>query len=469
MNVNDRNMLFLKGEINRDDLWPKCVEYENNSANFRFKFGLDELPKEPGIILIRGPRQYGKSTWLELSLRDTLEDFGKGTGFFLNGDYILSPEQFEQELLNLESLFSSKAKVRRIFIDEITSVPNWEKVLKRLIDSGHLKNILIVTTGSNALDLRRGSERLPGRKGKLNRTEYRFVGVSYKDFYIQYKREIGEDIPFIYLLSGGSPLALKELWQFEKIPDYFVELIRDWITGELVKSGRNRLFLQSLMNQIFKFGCSPVGFNKISKECGFANNTVSQGYIEQLSDLMSVLPSYQFNYEKKVPELRKPCKFHFINLAVAIAFSEHYVRSIHDFHQLPNEIKAKWLEWGIAQELYRRRCVKGQNPEEIYFWKSEKNEVDFLIDNDVFIEVKLGKVNPSEFSWFPKVFPNKKLLIVCTERFETSFCKGVTLSDFLLADGLPHPYPGMTDDLNEFNNLTEFGNVTAAKINQEGK
>lgn len=66
MDVNTRNQLFAKGEIDRSDLWPKITEYEEQARTFRFAFGLDNLPEEAGIILIRGPRQYGKSTWLEL-------------------------------------------------------------------------------------------------------------------------------------------------------------------------------------------------------------------------------------------------------------------------------------------------------------------------------------------------------------------------------------------------------------------
>jgi predicted AAA+ superfamily ATPase len=47
---------------------------------------------------------------------------------------------------------------------------HWEKSIKRLIDAGELNRVLLVTTGSKATDLRRGFEKLPGRKGKLSRS-----------------------------------------------------------------------------------------------------------------------------------------------------------------------------------------------------------------------------------------------------------------------------------------------------------
>ncbi len=41
MDVNNRNILFSKGEIDRDDLWPKITEYRDQPCTFRFSFGLD--------------------------------------------------------------------------------------------------------------------------------------------------------------------------------------------------------------------------------------------------------------------------------------------------------------------------------------------------------------------------------------------------------------------------------------------
>src|SRR5262249_20475800 len=129
MDVNTRNLLFSKGEIAREDLWPKVTEYQEQPCTFRFNFGLDELPTEPGSILIRGPPHFGKSTWLELELLQTLEEFGAASAYFLNGDDITDADELEARVLEVISLFSPKAAVRRLFIDEISAVPNWERAL----------------------------------------------------------------------------------------------------------------------------------------------------------------------------------------------------------------------------------------------------------------------------------------------------------------------------------------------------
>ena len=132
-------------------------------------------------MMIRGPRQYGKSTWLEQQVADTITEFGAGTALYLNGDEITDHTELINEIRVLIELFNPSAKVKRLFIDEITAIDDWQKAIKRLADAGELKNILLVTTGSKAADLRRGIERLPGRKGKLDRTNYIFTPISYSE------------------------------------------------------------------------------------------------------------------------------------------------------------------------------------------------------------------------------------------------------------------------------------------------
>ena len=103
MDVNARNDCLARGEIARDDMWPHIVEYEARPRTFRFSFGLDELPEAPGVILIRGPRQYGKSTWLELALRDTIEAYGAGSAYILNGDELTDAADLERHIRGPDS------------------------------------------------------------------------------------------------------------------------------------------------------------------------------------------------------------------------------------------------------------------------------------------------------------------------------------------------------------------------------
>ncbi|MBS0612627.1 MAG: ATP-binding protein, partial [Proteobacteria bacterium] len=278
------------------------------------------------------------------------------------------------------------------------------------------------------------------------------TGVSYKDFHAQFHDELGENAWKAYLLSGGSPIAAMEIRQRERIPEYFFEIIRDWVIGELVRSGRSRQFLLALMRTLFVQGGSRTGYLKLARESGLANNTIAAEYIEQLSDLLAVVPSHQWDADKRVPLQRRPAKFHFVNLAVALAFSPNRMAHVSDFEALAPQERAKWIEWLVAQELFRRQCIAGaEDPEALWYWASKQHEIDFVDVHENLYEVKAGRSGPLDFVWFAKTLPKRKLLVIGGGEFQSSAVKGITIEQFLLADGFPHPYPGQVDDPDIYN------------------
>jgi len=233
MDIQTLNKLLAEGEIDTPGLFPHLEKLRQASYIFDHDFGLNTLPTISGILLIRGPRQYGKSTWLEQAVYKTIREFGAGSAFYLNGDMIPDRNALEKAIQDLITAFPKLASIRRIFIDEITAIPHWELSLKRMSDQGLFNTVLIVTTGSKATDLRRGSEKLPGRKGKLERSTYLFTPISYHEFHNKCAKTLGSTTWLTYLLSGGSPIACSALASEGILPEYVIELTRDWIEGEI--------------------------------------------------------------------------------------------------------------------------------------------------------------------------------------------------------------------------------------------
>jgi predicted AAA+ superfamily ATPase len=364
---------------------------------------------------------------------ETIKTFGPATAFYLNGDFLSDDQSLSKELEALAVSFPLKAKVKRIFIDEITAIRNWETVLKRLVDNGTLRNILVITTGSRGTDLRRGAERLPGRKGKIKRTSYLFTPISYKSFHKVCHRILKENTLNAYLLTGGSPIACAELAANKRIPEYVIELGRNWIEGEISRAGRHRSALINILNVLFRFGGCPVGQAKLAREAGLSNNSIAQGYIELLNDLGCVIPAFPWDPQKKHLVLRKPCKYHFMNLLVASCYHSSQLRSPEDFNKLPPEQQGVWYEWAVAQELQRRWSLSGDHfLEPLAFWKSKSHEIDFFDKNAGFIEVKRGQTSPLEFAWFAKQFQKDSLKVINQKKYKTPHLHGVSLEDFLL-------------------------------------
>jgi predicted AAA+ superfamily ATPase len=411
----------LKGIYEADGLFPH-LEVSPASGFFTWDFGLPELPREPGIIVIRGPRQYGKSTWLEYQLRETLRQFGPGTALFLNGDYIAGPDELEREIELLVGYFAAAG---------------WQQAIKRLADSGVLRKVLLITTGSKASDIQREAELLPGRKGKLARTIYLFVQLPYKIFYDKAFPTLKSQTLAAYLIAGGSPPACAAVLEMGSVPEYIFQTTAEWIYGECALAGRSRPMLLRMLEQLMRRGASPVAQTTLAEESGMANNTVAHGYLDLLSDLLVLGTSEPWDPGRKVRVSRKASKYPFVNLLAANTWSTNRHTTPGSLEKSTGEDKGVWWEWAVASELFRRAAKEGHpTPMQLLFWRSEKREIDFIRNDKPWIEVQAGRASPFEFDWFARTFPREKLLVVSSERFDGKAVRGVTLEDFLLDESL---------------------------------
>lgn len=434
MNVRSMNDCLLRGELERPGLFPHLENLEQTPIVFDFSFGLDSLPLEPGILIIRGARQIGKSTWLETQMKATAETFGPGHALYLNGDELRNADELAEELGALVPLMAGSGP-RRVFVDEISAVPDWERGVKRLVDAGELRDVLLVTTGSRATDLRRGSERLPGRKGRLARTDYLFLPVSYVEFRRRCGRQMGASAVVAYLLSGGSPVACNDIVQTGRLSESCVTMVRDWVLGDVARDGRSRSSLMAVMDVLHRFGGTPVGQAKLAREAGLANNTVGAGYIELLADLLCVGVEAPWNPNSRIRISRSPAKYPFVNLLAALTWAPSRIRTVDEFNDLTPDRQGIWLEWLVAQELWRRGALAGvDSPEQLAFWQSKERELDFMVRPDLFVEVKRGSASPTDFAWFPRVFPNARLMVVNATRFRAGPILGVTMEEFLAVE-----------------------------------
>ncbi len=133
------------------------------AADFVAGLALDK----PGIHILRGPRQVGKSTDLKLLVERAL-----ASGFQARAVVYLA-----LDLLEGQHLSELAATVQRaldlagcdvsglLLFDEVTAVDGWQTAVKSLWDDGTLRGEVVVCTGSSAIDLQHGAvERLPGRR-----------------------------------------------------------------------------------------------------------------------------------------------------------------------------------------------------------------------------------------------------------------------------------------------------------------
>jgi hypothetical protein len=139
-----------------------------------------------------------------------------------------------------------------------TAIAGWQKAVKRLADSGALRKVRLVTTGSKASDVQREAELLPGRKGKLARTIYPFVQLPYKTFHARAFPVLKSNTLAAYLIAGGSPPACAAVLETGSVPEYIFQTTSEWIYGECALAGRSRPTLLRMLEQLMRRGGSPV-------------------------------------------------------------------------------------------------------------------------------------------------------------------------------------------------------------------
>ncbi|HET6385081.1 MAG TPA: ATP-binding protein [Armatimonadota bacterium] len=166
-------------------------------------------------VLVRGPRQIGKTTAQLQVIQDLLKDGVDPRGLFrVQCDDLSTLRNLEESILRLvdwfegsilgETLNDAAARGRPtfIFLDEAQNLPDWAPQLKSLVDSSRTQ---VVVTDSSALRLEMGRDSLAGRittieAGSLSLTE---IGQFH-----------GLDVGAPFLNDNGlEPLSKPEFWR----------------------------------------------------------------------------------------------------------------------------------------------------------------------------------------------------------------------------------------------------------------
>ena len=166
------------------------------------------------VVVVRGPRQVGKTTAQYQIISDLLEEGVPPTNILrVQFDELYSLRNLKEPIIRISDWFERQITAARfnalahegqqayLFFDEVQNLDGWSAQLKSLVDNSAVK---VVVTGSSALRIERGRDSLAGRintveAGVLSLTE---IGVL---------RELEAPKPFLPD-NGLSPLLNKDFW-----------------------------------------------------------------------------------------------------------------------------------------------------------------------------------------------------------------------------------------------------------------
>lgn len=359
----------------------------------------------PGIIIVRGPRQTGKSTFLREYARRCLRDGIHPENVVLFD--VEGMDEYHRLLASLSDFLKTNDDYKIILLDELTCCGQWWKALKILADRGELRSALIVGTGSSSNDLRAGADRLPGRRGKRYPVDYELLPLRYAD--AAQRLSLDE-----FFLTGGMPWAINEYLRLGEIPAHVYELSAAWIQSAMQRRGHSIHHLKALLNALAAHTATPASVQKLSRDCGIGSNRTAETYLSVLQDLYAAIPLYWKDAVRRVPAPRKNRKFYAFDPFLYHVFAG-YGRgwdaawlTAKDALRDPATV-GRIAETCVAAELRHR-----YDEEDMGYWLG-KREIDFITPQ--IIEVKYqNRVSIAEFAWVEKVLPPGTRLRVVTRQ-----------------------------------------------------
>ncbi|MDD5628090.1 MAG: AAA family ATPase [Elusimicrobia bacterium] len=344
---------------------------------------LGALLKKKSLLLL-GPRQTGKST-LALGLGHGIEYFDLSrTDTFR--ELSARPELLRQRL-------SERARI--VVIDEAQKLPELFDEVQVLLDRN--KNLRVLLTGSSARKLRRsGVNLLPGR-------------IWRKQLFPLVSAELGEARIDARVCRGSLPGIIDAQDFRSELKNYVGLYLEEEIRAEGLT--RNVGNFNRFLTTAALGNAEQLNYTNIANDTGIPLNTV-KGYFHILYDTLLgyELPPYRKTRTRKA--VATP-KFYFFDIGVVNELLGRFEVARH------GDLFGKAFEHLIFTEL-KAALEYFDSDRPLSYWRSlSKFEVDFMLGDDIAIEVK-GKsvISPRDersLSALAEELPLKRRIVVCLE------------------------------------------------------
>jgi predicted AAA+ superfamily ATPase len=282
---------------------------------------LNEITLEPDLIYtLRGPRQVGKTTSLKRLIHSCLAGEQPGLAdprslLYLDCELagIAKPQDLIESLtayLTWSREVRPAASRRVLFLDEVTYARDWAIALKGLIDQGRLARTTVIATGSHAVDLKRGGERMPGRRGAKARLDKRLLPMSFREYIETRHPELAKRLPALadlrpeslkeraqelipfgeelrrlferYLTTGGFPRPVAAEAASGQIAAHVYEVYLDAVLGDVSRLGRRESYFRELLGWVARRLGDPFDWRDVARETDIGKHDTVREYIEDL-------------------------------------------------------------------------------------------------------------------------------------------------------------------------------------------
>ncbi len=347
---------------------------------------IGELKVEPySLNFIVGPRQVGKTTLIKIFIHEyLLNKYPAKSIFYYSCDELADYRELGEVLdqyISSRSGWGIKSSI--IFLDEITFVDEWWRALKARIDRGVFKKDVLYITGSASIELLKGRERFPGRRGYGRDIFYLPMAFDeYAEIFGNLRLakntfdELVDSLDVIkanmiyrerlknlfqnYLMTGGFPIPIKEFYSKGSISIYSLKTYLDWLYSDWNRIGKSVRYMKEILSYILSARLTPISWLNIARETSINSPNTVRSYIEALEDLFVLKVLNILSPDKKVL-FRKNKKIHVTDPFLYRVISYFTGREV---------LQETIVESVVTQHISRVA--------DVYFWRN-KSEVDVVV------------------------------------------------------------------------------------------
>lgn len=405
--------------------------------------------ERPGVHVVKGPRQVGKSTDLKLLARRRLEESGDRLAvIYLALDLLVTGTPADIDAtVRLAKRRSGNRTGQLLLIDEVTAVPGWRTGIKALWDAGVIDRDVVVCTGSSALDL--GEEGLPGRRGAgrnhlvLPQSFPAFARALFPELpaapELTVSQLLGdegagaldeavlhgprlEEAFERYLSFGGLPAAVSEAVTGALEPSEDVRnVLVDSLSRDVLARGVAEPALFALLGRVLSSLGSKTSYSALAREMDVPLGGRRAGdyrsvkeHVELLAAAYQLLIVYFWRPDADTADLSRDKKIYLADPLLHVIAHERAPGLQRD--------RAGVVENVIALSLYRRYEPEAERlggfnlPRRLHVWETTRREIDFVCgprrDLEI-VEVKWRRVvTMSEARSLHRTLPSRPAVVV---------------------------------------------------------
>ena len=362
---------------------------------------LEDIPFRPGdLSTLRGPRQVGKTTTTKLMIRRLL-DQGQQRVLYYSFDLDRESAALPDVIRRAKALSGFPAGSWYIFLDEVTSVPDWQRGIKYAWDAGLTRGDFVLCTGSSAR--RMGTEQLPGRRGRGG--DYLQLPISFRDYcrsvcgiplpeqslsaaevlhpegrdllkQVYHSAEALQAALAVYRNIGGFPAAVKDYLAGGQVSPETFAMLWAMLSNEMRQARLDPVSAVKLIERVGISAGSSLTWHAASEAMGVSSHNTAHQYALALAESFMLLMVYHWSVGGGF-EPRKQRKIYFIDPLLG-----HVPAALSPGARRPDE--DGMLEGLVAAGLFRSSIDYATQAEPLPgafgCWRSTRGrELDFVL------------------------------------------------------------------------------------------